>query len=366
MADESDPLDGIVDGLVAADGSFKSQIPDDPEEVDAWLNQIPLFARKRPPKEKQGVAWQMIEALEDLTQPEEKADELKRTGNECFKAGRSRWKDAVEYYTQALECESENAELDSSILANRALVQLRLENFGRAIEDSKEAVKLWPDNVKAYCRAGQASAKLDKHRQALRWYQHALDRADAKSKAYVEKLVKTTIKAEARDEARALEAKKAAEAKREADALLAKAIELRKVRISSDTLSGEHRPSLDEKGNVHWPVVFLYPEFLQSDVVQDVHELTALTDHLAEMFPPKGSAPPWDRKGVYTLGNLEVFVEIEADKPHTVVRLPPGTLLAKALTVKKCVVKGVPTFFVVSKVSPYAKRFAETHNILGA
>ena len=57
MADESDPLDGIVDNLVAADGSFKSQIPDDPEEVDAGSTRSRcLRASVRPGETGRGMA----------------------------------------------------------------------------------------------------------------------------------------------------------------------------------------------------------------------------------------------------------------------------------------------------------------------
>eukprot|EP00954_Amorphochlora_amoebiformis_P007177 558084-Amorphochlora_amoeboformis.AAC.2 len=79
--------------------------PDNPEEIDEYLNQIPLFAKERPSGENMSEAWKMVEAMEAETDPKVKATNLKDNGNECFKAGPKRYKDALEFYQQALDAQ---------------------------------------------------------------------------------------------------------------------------------------------------------------------------------------------------------------------------------------------------------------------
>ena len=38
---------------------------------------------------------------------------------------------------------------------------------------------------------------------------------------------------------------------------------------------------------LHWPVIFLYEDVLQSDYIRDMKETDTFISHLREMFPPK-------------------------------------------------------------------------------
>lgn len=42
-------------------------------------------------------------------------------------------------------------------------------------------------------------------------------------------------------------------------------------------------PSMDEDDTLHWPVMFVYPETMQQDLIQDVAEIHTLEDHLNEV-----------------------------------------------------------------------------------
>lgn len=46
---------------------------------------------------------------------------------------------------------------------------------------------------------------------------------------------------------------------------------------------GDCRPSIDEDDVLHWPVMFVYPETMQQDLIQDVAEIHTLEDHLNEV-----------------------------------------------------------------------------------
>jgi len=62
---------------------------------------------------------------------------------------------------------------------------------------------------------------------------------------------------------------------------LAEALELRGVRLGRDVYGyGNHRPQLDDEGMLHWRLSLLYPESMQCDAVEDVHEGETLDGHL--------------------------------------------------------------------------------------
>lgn len=43
---------------------------------------------------------------------------------------------------------------------------------------------------------------------------------------------------------------------------------------------GARKPYLDDAGAVHWPVLLMFPETMQQDVVEDWHEDDLVADHL--------------------------------------------------------------------------------------
>ena len=41
---------------------------------------------------------------------------------------------------------------------------------------------------------------------------------------------------------------------------------------SADKPNPEHMPRIDSEGSMHWRVQFLYPEYQQSDCIENFHE----------------------------------------------------------------------------------------------
>ena len=56
-------------------------------------------------------------------------------------------------------------------------------------------------------------------------------------------------------------------------------------------------------------MLFLYPQHAQSDVISAYYEHDPFTEHLRVMFPPEGARPSWDTSGVYTCGNLTLYLQ---------------------------------------------------------
>ena len=84
---------------------------------------------------------------------------------------------------------------------------------------------------------------------------------------------------------------------------------------SHHALAGDRKPVVDEDGLVHWPVMFVYPETMQTDAVEDFVEADSLQQHLDVMFSP--DAPPlnWDDEHEYTRDKLELYYLSHAARP---------------------------------------------------
>lgn len=126
------------------------------------------------------------------------APSYKEQGNALFKA--AKYSEAVDLYTKAIDEDGPTV----ALYGNRAFCHIKLENFGSAIADADEALKLDPRYVKAYYRRGTALLSLGKLKNAQACFKQVLlikpKSKDAKAKlAACNKLVK------ARQFARALE-----------------------------------------------------------------------------------------------------------------------------------------------------------------
>jgi len=102
------------------------------------------------------------ESLEIDSKLIEKADEFKAEANKSFKD--KKYEDAVRLYTSAIELNSKSA----VYFANRSFANLRLENFGYALEDATKAISLDKKYIKGYYRRASAHMSLGKFKLALR------------------------------------------------------------------------------------------------------------------------------------------------------------------------------------------------------
>ena len=84
-----------------------------------------------------------------------------------------------------------------------------------------------------------------------------------------------------------------------------------------------------EETKVVWPMLILYPQYGQFDIIQGVGYDDMLVMHLAEMFPviddveiekntnnhkQKNPVVPWDRDGEYQVSKLVVYIKLHASK----------------------------------------------------
>eukprot|EP00897_Mesotaenium_endlicherianum_P007962 jgi/Mesen1/7194/ME000371S06273 len=211
---------------------------------------------------------------------EERAEWLKEQGNISLKKGKRHYKEALDYYTQAIDEKSSIAANNSIYFANRAQVNFLRGNYGRSLQDSEEALKLNPANLKAIFRAARAAHKLGSLDVALRHCEEGLA-LDAGN----EDLRKIQQEASARLDAEAARAQQASDAKAKAQAL-ASAISQRGVKVGKATYKSHTGTAwLDGSGLLHWPVLLLYGEPMASDLIQDFCETDLFANHLDTISP---------------------------------------------------------------------------------
>jgi serine/threonine-protein phosphatase 5 len=121
------------------------------------------------------------------------AEEHKTKGNEYFK--NQKYEQALEEYTAAIKSGVTSGKLLAVYYSNRAFCNIKLENFGFAINDGDEATKADPTYPKGYYRRGSAYFALTKYENALSNFKQVVaiapGDADAKEKlAIVQKIIK--------------------------------------------------------------------------------------------------------------------------------------------------------------------------------
>ena len=74
----------------------------------------------------------------------------------------NKFEESIEQYTEAIKLKV-NSPKTAVYYSNRAFCNLKIENFGLAIEDATEALKFDPNYAKAYFRIAQAYFSLSKY-----------------------------------------------------------------------------------------------------------------------------------------------------------------------------------------------------------
>jgi small subunit ribosomal protein S7e len=290
------------------------------------IEKMPLFMEFAPEGSSDNPELEAIRSLQREETPEEIAENYKQSGNEAFKLGKSRYGDALRYYDLALEQKCDNATLNATVLSNRAQVHIALGNYGHAITDCTNAIKIDSKNFKAYYRAAISSFHLGKYNQAINYCRGGImntDNPEAR-KPFRALLAKIKNKTEEIEE-RAAKEKILMEEKEQSQNLFSEACELRGIKYRN---SGKNSYQLASRRyeaesyydaanfELHWPVLILYPQFAMSDFVRDWNENSTIEEVFQTIFPSisEGSSSddmyaPWDTDKKFYLENLNVSIE---------------------------------------------------------
>ncbi|GAB5591039.1 HSP70/90 co-chaperone [Umbelopsis nana] len=326
----------------------------DAENLDASMSEVPLFMKELPEEENDTLA-----ALQSLVYdgtPEEIAENFKNQGNECYAKGKIGYADAIRYYTQALDVDCQDKKLNEACYANRAAVNLELQNYGKVLRDCAKCLGLNDKNVKALYRSAKALYALDRMTEAIDCCDHALE-VDPENKAVIQEKERCQSKLDQLEEKKRKEEerqKKEEERKSKIDQMVKdRSI---KFEVTDESVAKTAQIQIDEETNtLSWPVFFLYPEYKESDYIQAFNETNTFQDHLEVMFEQPA---PWDVRKDYTIGNIEVYFENTTGLRPTLVKIGKKLQLGKILSHEKYKINnGVASFIILNKSGAFKDEF---------
>ncbi|KAJ3415908.1 Tetratricopeptide repeat protein 4 [Chytridiales sp. JEL 0842] len=370
----------------------------DPDELLKEMQKMPLFMNSLSMDAMEDN--DTLAALQSLVYdgpPEEVAMNFKNQGNDSFKDGPKFYQTAIEYYTKGIAIKAEDNDLNSTLYSNRAAVNLKLGNYRKTILDCAEAIKLNPKNIKAYYRSTVALRSVDRLAEALDSCEWGLkheptNKSLLEEKTKIEKRKMELEIIQKRTEER--ERLKALKEKQLNDAITSRGItmasstpklenkkhedsdsedeETRKDRRMKTELLSMHAPKLDETtGRLTFPVLFLYPEFSESDLISAFEEDSAFIDHIEFMFGASQPRAGWDAKGIYTPDKIEMYFETRPDldplkanknEQRRLMKVDTEATLVEIISHPEYrVVDGIASFFVLSSGSSFAKTFRKTY-----
>ncbi|KAJ2862226.1 HSP70/90 co-chaperone, partial [Coemansia asiatica] len=250
------------------------------ENLDSLVQKLrstPLFMTDLSDAGDDNMAVEALKSLSYDDPPEETATNLKDSGNEQFKAGN--FAEAVKFYSRALDHDGhDNKALKVSLLTNRAAANLELKNFGRAIQDCADALRIRPETPKALFRSAKAFLALEKFDEARECCKWALELDPQGSE--IKRLQKLIEDTQVTFDRRIREREEREKARQRSRELLKRAVEIREG-LCFDTTAAKKKDLyawendsarqvvLDESsGHLQWPVFFLYPESKESDFVE--------------------------------------------------------------------------------------------------
>lgn len=334
-------------------------------EILEELNKSPLFMTEL----EENDDLEAFKALAYEGPPAEVGKNFKEQGNECFKAGK--WADAKEFYTKAIQVlqgeqrkrsqEAKKYNIDTpeireelsileACLVNRAACHLSLHNYRSCTLDCVSALRLNPQNLKAYYRSSKALLALSKIPEADDTCARglALDPSNQALQSLASQIIAKNTQIQSQ-KAKQLEI---AQRKQKEAFLLNAALKARGIKTRNTPQPPDMEDAkialapdpLDPTSELVFPTVILYPLTLQSDFVKSFPETETLGSRLSDIL---ASPPAWDHQGEYTFKGVECYMEtitgglIKVGKNVTLLKVLSGGNVE--------VVDGVVRVFVLPK-----------------
>ena len=100
----------------------------------------------------------------------------------------------------------------------------------------------------------------------------------------------------------------------------------------SDAAVADPRTPGLEAPPLAWPVLLLYPQYMQSDFVEACSEHTMIAELLAMVFPEEGGAERavWDENGEYRASEMEVLLQVFPPRSASAASLSAAAAAAAA------------------------------------
>ncbi|XP_025110021.1 tetratricopeptide repeat protein 4-like [Pomacea canaliculata] len=338
-------------GAVGDDGKSVDDIIQELQNHPAFLKEVDWSKPLSPEMEA------LMAIKYESENPKARAESYREEGNELFK--KKDYRTAIANYTEGIKSKSPDRLQNAVLYTNRAAAHYHLGNYRSAFNDCIYARKFKPDHMKAIIRGALCSDKMNKHADTISWCKAGL-MLDSENK----ELLEIKLKAEKAKRLQERDERKQAFKDRKEDEATLKLLNVikdRKIQLVSSTNRrncssfpksadqlGPLHPSgasvrLDEKGCLHWPVLLLYPEYAQTDFIQNFCENSTFEDHLVQMFGPDTEPPPWDIEhegSLYPVSKYNTLLEVLQHKRYKVFR-------------------GTPSFIVIPMDSQFQQEFLQ-------
>lgn len=293
----------------------------DEERIEAVMK-TPFFMNSLSIDPESDEVLSALQTMQFEGTPAEVAENFKAQGNNCYMEGKYRFQDAIVFYTKGILVKCGDNELESALYSNRAAVhlslcktRLTLANFRSVLNDCSCAIKLNPNNVKAYYRSTRALYALDRCGEGIDCCHLGLeiDPENENLKYELQRLYKK------KDELQIMERKRtekaAIEHKEEEE--LTTALNTKGYRLAitikpklQHPLAPTAKIQHDASG-LKFTVVLCYPEYQQSDFISEFHENDTFYSHFQTIF---AEPAPWDIDHKYGPENFEWFFETHVDE----------------------------------------------------
>ncbi|KAK7194735.1 hypothetical protein NESM_000393300 [Novymonas esmeraldas] len=321
QAEHIDQLQGEIDEIWNRRGSYEI-------DPDAWET-MPFFMDKisQADIEKNANCAALASIVYDEVPPDEIAENRKEHGNRALNMAlnpaqerRENLARAACYsYTEALQAKGKDVTLSSTIYANRSLAQFIIGNYGHALEDAQRSIILNPDYRKAYYRAAKCALALKKYDMGLQLLSKGrritsppMDDAAQSEFADLERQCTQGLERRTSEESklRRTARSQAAKVSNVARAITSSGIKISpRAEVTSEQMGvyGNPQPYFEEDGLLHVPLLFMYDEYQQTDIMHDVACDTCAAELLDELMPF-----PWDDRGRYKkFDDIIVFYKID-------------------------------------------------------
>ncbi|VDP89885.1 unnamed protein product [Echinostoma caproni] len=208
--------------------------------------------------------------------PNANAMSYKDEGN--YHYGRKEFKKAIDSYTGGLRAKPTDKKLAAILHTNRAICHSHLQNYGSCIRDCKAAIALNPEHMKAYTKGAQASLALSKIDACLEFCERGLElfpdaeqlirfQLDAlKQQVKIDRVTNSKRETQQREIEDQVQVYRLAHAH-------GIRINFKLPPVDVPDAAGMQFYK-DDSGLLHWSVLFMYPEFGQTDFMRDVVEIS--------------------------------------------------------------------------------------------
>ncbi|KAJ7499257.1 hypothetical protein FB451DRAFT_1161780 [Mycena latifolia] len=279
------------------------------EQRLAEFDSVPLFMKSLPDEDADDPMIAALQSLAHEGTPDEVAQNFKEQGNDYFKG--KRFREALGFYTQAIDAKPTDVVLQEALLCNRAACNLELKNNGSVLRDCSKALNLNPRSSKAFYRSALALLALERAEEALDCCDRCLkfdpDNKGVQAVRLRSEQMKLALEKKEKDRLEKLQQAKEAKYKMNVAFRERNLIAIPNKDGSQNPFAPHFDPEDPTDNTLIIPVFFLYPQHATSDVIPEFVEDTPFAAHLSTMFPPQAPPPSWDVKGEYVDGQLVIY-----------------------------------------------------------